>query len=350
MQRHRSWRKAAFSAVALVATLLPAYIAGEVGYRSLHGIPVLPVRHGIDPDRRALSGQDTSAMDFGSVYYYEIFRESANPVLFYEPRPGFARGAVRINSHGFRDREFTPAKPSGTMRIVVLGDSVIWGHGIVVEDTFAKQLESLLAEHFVGRFEVLNFGVSGYSLQQEIELFFERARHFDPDIVILGTSVNDLQYSSLEGDFFRGQASGILQKSYLADALAASTSYLLTRYLDVPPRYLERVVDVEFHLARAKRAAPHVGWMVLMFPLLENFQNYDLQWYHDAVIHPARELGFVVRDLRYDFQRFPEAELGIDHIHPSRFGNQIAAYAALDTLRSSGLLRVVPRSARAAGR
>ncbi len=337
------WKKTLFASVAFVAAMLPLYFVAEVCYRRVHDIPVLPHRAKQGNDTRQLSSQDTSAMDFESVYYYEIFRESTNPVLYYEPKPNFQKGAVHINSHGFRDREYTLEKPAGTTRIVVLGDSVIWGHGIVIEDTFAKQLEALLAQHFEGHFEVLNFGVSGYSLQQEIELFFERARRFDPDVVILGTSVNDLQYSSLEGDFFRGQASGIFTKSYVADALATGASYLLTRYLGVPPRYLERVVDVQLHLARAKREAPDVRWMLLMFPLLENFRNYELQWYHDAMIEPARALGFVVRDLRYDFQRFPESSLGIDHIHPNRFGNQIAAYAALDTLRSSGLLRLVPK-------
>ena len=337
------WKKAAFAGTTIVALLAPLYAIAEVGYRRLHGIPVMLLSPTTPADPHTLARDDTSAMDFDSVYYYEIFRESANPILFYEPRPNFSRGAVQINSHGFRDREFPLEKPPGTTRIAVLGDSVIWGHGIRLEDTFAKQLERLLAERAVGRFEVLNFGVSGYSLQQEVEQFLVRARMFDPDIVILGTSVNDLQYSSVEGDFFQRQHCGIFEKSYLKGALMASSSYLLTRYFGVPPRYLERIVEVQFHLERAQRAAPHVHWMMLMFPLLESFSNYQLQWYHDALLDPARQLGFVVRDLRSDFARFPEPALGIDHIHPNRLGNRVAAHAALDTLLRSGWVRLAPR-------
>jgi lysophospholipase L1-like esterase len=337
------WKKLAFACATIVVILVPLYAIGEVSYRRIHGIPVLLRTPEPEPERAALAPGDTRAMDFDSVYYYEIFRESDDPVLFYEPRPGFARGAVRINSQGFRDREFTLEKPAGTIRIAVLGDSVVWGHGIRIEDTFPKQLEELLAERAVGRYEVLNFGVSGYSLQQEVEQFLVRARRFHPDIVILGTSVNDLQYSSVEGDYFQRQNSGIFERSYLKGALATSASYLLTRYFGVPPRYLERIVEVQYHLERAKSADPDVRWMVLMFPLLENFSHYELQWYHDAILDPARRLGFVVHDLRPDFARFPEASLGIDHIHPNRLGNHVAAEAALDTLFQSGW--VEPRHA-----
>ncbi len=336
------WKKLLFASATIVVLLGPLYTLAEVGYRRYHGIPVLLRSREPGPAPTALAPGDTRAMDFSSVYYYEIFRESDNPVLLYEPRPRFSRGAVRINSHGFRDREFTLAKPPGTTRIAVLGDSVVWGHGIRIEDTFPKQLEALLAERAVGTWEVLNFGVSGYSLQQEVEQFLEHARKFDPDIVILGTSVNDLHYSSVEGDYFQSAHSGIFEKSYLRSALTTSASYLMTRYFGVPPRYLERVVEVQYHLEQAQAAAPSVRWMVLMFPLLENFEHYELQWYHDAVLDPARRLGFVVRDLRSDFSRFPEAALGVDRMHPNRLGNRVAAHAALDTLLRSGWVELRP--------
>lgn len=316
------------------------YLGAETYYRLRNGIPVLLLSPTLEEDPRTLSPEDTGVMDFNLGYYYEIFRRSDNPVLYYEPRPGFHKGAVHINSDGFRDREFRRDPPPGVTRIVVLGDSIIWGHRIASEDTFAKQLEALLVRRAVGRYQVLNFGVSGYSLQQEIEMFISRAINFHPSIVILGTSVNDLEYSSVEGDFFQQQSEGMLERSHLWDAAARGTNYLLVRYFKVPPRYLEQVVDVEPNLERGRKAAPEVRWMLLMFPLLNNLDNNYLVWDHDALLEPARRQGFLVRDLLDDFKPFSAAELGVDHIHPNRFGNGIAAQAALDTLVAAGWVRL----------
>jgi hypothetical protein len=68
---------------------------------------------------------------------------------------------VEINSHGYRDRERTVAKPANTVRIAVLGDSFVEARQVAFEDTFGAVLERLLNgdRRFAGRtVEVLNFG------------------------------------------------------------------------------------------------------------------------------------------------------------------------------------------------
>jgi hypothetical protein len=47
---------------------------------------------------------------------------------------------VEINSHGLRSPETTYEKPSGTFRILNLGDSVTMGWGIREEDTYGQRL------------------------------------------------------------------------------------------------------------------------------------------------------------------------------------------------------------------
>lgn len=61
-------------------------------------------------------------------------------MLFWKYRAG-ARG--KINSHGFRDREFS-IKKQGGIRIVALGDSCTAGHQLPTEKTYVKYLERLL--------------------------------------------------------------------------------------------------------------------------------------------------------------------------------------------------------------
>jgi hypothetical protein len=50
---------------------------------------------------------------------------------------------VRLNAMGFRDREFE-AKPEGVRRIVIVGDSFTYGHGLPEAESYPRQLEALL--------------------------------------------------------------------------------------------------------------------------------------------------------------------------------------------------------------
>src|SRR5262249_54690346 len=75
------------------------------------------------------------------------------------------RAYAAINSAGFRDREHATAKPPGTFRIAVLGDSVPEALQVELRDTFWWRLQEKLrgCAALAGReVEVLNFGVSGY--------------------------------------------------------------------------------------------------------------------------------------------------------------------------------------------
>jgi len=70
---------------------------------------------------------------------------------------GLASYFIKINSDGFRGREYSVDKPSNTFRVIVLGDSFTFGQGFNLEDTFCYRLEKLLNEnHPEKNFEVLN--------------------------------------------------------------------------------------------------------------------------------------------------------------------------------------------------
>ena len=129
----------------------------------------------------------------------EIYRASANKTLRYELKPGadtvYEGQPVRINSDGFRDREYALQKPPHTYRIVVLGDSVAFGRFNLPEDNLARRLEARLNSACPGRsFEVLNMGVEGYNTVQEAELLKAKALKYAPDLVIVYYSLNDADY------------------------------------------------------------------------------------------------------------------------------------------------------------
>jgi hypothetical protein len=93
---------------------------------------------------------------------------------------------LKINSKGLRDREFNYHKPSGTRRILCLGDSYACGYGVHAEETFAKVLERMLGEKGVSgdRWEVLNAGVGSTGTANQLALFEKEGHRYAPDIVV----------------------------------------------------------------------------------------------------------------------------------------------------------------------
>lgn len=113
-----------------------------------------------------------------------------HPRLGHEFIPGIAgiaaipfesKQLVAINSHGMRNPEIAMAKPPGVRRLAVLGDSFTSNLLVPSEKVFTAVLENALR----GQWEVLNFGVDGYSTLQEWMLFEEKAVAFKPDAAIL---------------------------------------------------------------------------------------------------------------------------------------------------------------------
>src|SRR5437899_3035923 len=76
------------------------------------------------------------------------------------------RTRVRINDKGLRGRDYPYERVAGRRRILVLGDSFVFGYGVEQEEIFTTVLEGLLPAT-----EVINAGVSGYGTDQELLWF-----------------------------------------------------------------------------------------------------------------------------------------------------------------------------------
>jgi lysophospholipase L1-like esterase len=106
------------------------------------------------------------------------------------------RVTIRINRHGFRDRNHALAKPPGTARLVVLGDSITFAASRPVEERFTEKLELLLRSPS-RPVEVLNLGVGGYDVLNEVAFLEQVGLGFDPDWVVVAWCINDLGIHSL---------------------------------------------------------------------------------------------------------------------------------------------------------
>lgn len=105
----------------------------------------------------------------------------------------FAGVPVKINGLGFRDRrEYSLTKAPGTFRILVLGDSVTFGHGTLDTTTYPFLLEQRLkAWRPDVNWEVWNLGVPGYNTGQELAYLNEVGPKYQPDLVVIGFFPND---------------------------------------------------------------------------------------------------------------------------------------------------------------
>jgi hypothetical protein len=92
---------------------------------------------------------------------------------------------VRINREGMADRDYARAKPPGTIRIALLGDSVAASLYLEPEQKFERLWETALSARFARPVEVLNFAVDGFGTWEQLQLFHLRASNFQPDYVVL---------------------------------------------------------------------------------------------------------------------------------------------------------------------
>ena len=129
-----------------------------------------------------------------------------DPELGWLPEPGSERlihGSrpfwARHNSRGFRDREPGPKQKP---RLLVLGDSYVWGFDVEVEERFTERLQERMPD-----WEILNLGVSGYGTDQALLLLKREIDFYDPDIVFLVfTEQNDRDdntHSRTYGHYFK---------------------------------------------------------------------------------------------------------------------------------------------------
>ena len=101
---------------------------------------------------------------------------------------------VRVNASGFRGRDVEVAKPDGVLRIMVVGGSTVFDSTV---DGDAQAWPARL-EHHLGclvpdrKVEVINAGVPGYVMLDNLIRLQSELYEFKPDILVLYQAHNDL--------------------------------------------------------------------------------------------------------------------------------------------------------------
>jgi lysophospholipase L1-like esterase len=301
---------------------------------------------------------------------------AADPVLRENGIPEFVPGrqivmhgvTYAINAQGWRDYDYLQEKPADTFRIVAIGDSYTFGHGVGLEDLYTKKLEKLLNERQpvpgYGQYEVLSMGMSGLNTVREAVLLRERGFSYQPDLVLINFVLNDLEDYPLSLPCFSAVPDLIhyrlLKLSYLYLYLDDQCASMRMRQIygsyDV---YLAGLLDesrpswgrfrgaVE-DIARMTQAR-EVEVLVVIFPMTQHRldDSYIFTEAHGKVASVFAAAGIPVLDLLPVLRSYGMAHgkyiyaISPYDYHPNAEAHQVAAEAIYQALLERGLIASV---------
>ncbi len=106
---------------------------------------------------------------------------------------------LSTNSHGFRGREYTIAKPAGTHRIACVGECVTYGNGVDDGKEYPTLLQEMLDQRWPDRgYEVLNIS-QNVDPSDVFSLLKDTAVPTEPDVVVLSPGTDTVFFEEHTG-------------------------------------------------------------------------------------------------------------------------------------------------------
>lgn len=191
----------------------------------------------------------------------------------------------KMNHEGFRDDKDFDANPPdpGKKRIMVLGDSFVFGLFINREDT----IPSLLQKRMGGQYSVYNFGIMGWGVDQMYFAYEKYRDKIKPDVCVLFFIDDDIvrtfeAYRKEDGNkpsfnikdgrlvLRRGKDTSVweewLKGSYLWELV-----YTVYRYV-----YAKEIVRLVFHEMIQESRQHHEEFMVVRIPSRDDLKCHNL--------------------------------------------------------------------------
>jgi hypothetical protein len=262
---------------------------------------------------------------------------------------------VRTNSLGIRaEREFAFERPHGTSRVVIVGNSFMWGEGVANEHTFASRLDDLLPAT-----EVINLGVHGYGTDQQLLRLRELGLRFAPNLVILGFYEENLWRNALSfRDYAKSRFRWVNGAFVLDNQPVPTPEAILAKEQRLPRSYLLvlarravrktwwswgglagseqwRVTRAILELTRREVEAERARLLLLYIPApgqdRRGLAEHQLaEW--------AAEQGVALLNLREQFAALAHEDRSrVYNGHWTPFGNQVAAELVAAFVASHGL-------------
>jgi lysophospholipase L1-like esterase len=284
--------------------------------------------------------------------------------------------SFELNSQGFRERKLA-AKPPGTKRVAIVGDSFTVGHGLPNALAYPRLLESRLQRAFdhdrgtgsasaiPTAVEVLNLGRGNTDLPAILRSADFALRHLSPDVLVYGYFMNDPvpslarapgspihdmldagwvsvdQSPSMTriGESERGAFRvGDLMRRFFADRSVTTSTIAWYQALHAPEAWRPTLARI----AATSRAARARGarFVLLLLPLPFEIADSPFAQAHRQMREAAEQAGIEVVDALPALARHPDDALRLHprDRHPSplytRVVAELLAPVVLDALAS----------------
>ncbi|MEM7349424.1 MAG: SGNH/GDSL hydrolase family protein [Acidobacteriota bacterium] len=260
---HPDDRLATANRIVLSLTLICLALAGVTAYLLLRPVP--PVSEAAllgDPELREQVSARLAATSRG-IYDSHVDGDVGR-ILQPRLRERDWRGVkVSSNRLGLRESEIAFPKPPNTVRVVLLGDSYVFGYGVAAEDRLGVFLEAWLQQRspgFEGTVECLHVGIPSWNFRAQIAYLTRQLSLLDPDLVIHVSLPNDIEDAAATRGFgvparfssqLRARADSLIDAGFPHRVLGLSRSGYLRWGIDGEGagRYREAVTSLE-RLAR----------------------------------------------------------------------------------------------------
>ena len=307
-----------------------------------------------------------------NVGIVDAYTLPADPRLLFAMQPGRSvmKGVdVQINSLGWRGPLPASPKPPETYRMMVFGDSSVFGDGVVEERSFANETGRMLEEREHRDVEVINTAVPGYSSTQCRIVFEDHVDRLEADAVVLAPLWSDIIVRPWnDADLLRRLSSdgyrfdGMLRRSmrYSAAFCWLEARYERSRGLpddrmiafhrmvnpDVKPEDTgDPRVSVSQHRENLRAMCTHATRqgidvvLVLLHsdPALFFWPEARLDGYRRNYEEAARDFGVPLVDVPRVFPEEPDVLAGLfqDGIHPTAEGHVLIAREVSEAIRTA---------------
>ena len=261
---------------------------------------------------------------------------------------------VERNNMGFRDRkDFSTRRPSGVKRVLVIGDSFTFGHGVAnIADRFTDQLEKRSLSEFGKRVEWYNCSEPGLSTKGQLEQLQRfQSMGIEFDSVLLVYNLNDVEDLFEDSKIIIGtiildhQPQNILcREAYLPNFLYYRSTYWrrpdVTNYFHwLPDAYSGptwTIQQSQWDQLRALCREADCSLEVVVFPFLHNLKdNGNFKDIHAAIKGYWTEHQVPFLDLLPVMTDHADESLVVNKFdaHPNERAHQLAFEAIWDRFR-----------------
>jgi hypothetical protein len=290
----------------------------------------------------------------GLEFYFKVFftePDSWDTLARSNWRQRYANPAT-YNSFGYRDVEWTTAKIAGKTKVMVVGDSFVFGDGIEKpQDRFPDRLAQKLGPDYA----VFNLGRGGTNTKHHIEAVINYP--YPPDILILSYCLNDIAGATLEQQWLKRPKNPqilpplvpLVKNSYAFNFLYWRVSHLLATqqadttwewYLSIynePDSWwiYKQQLSTLIEGARAQK----IPLLVVVFPSMDS--PTESQVVTKRVIKFLAENKVPVLDVADLIQGIPTKELMVSSTdaHPSELVHSLVAEELYNRLVAGGLVK-----------